>query len=166
LADGAGCTVQYCSLTPRSTRYDTLVLDNSETQNVHSHPGGDPLSLLYLWAAQNSCMAPAQRPCAGFRKFSKKIFMHRARRGRAGLTVYPPSRTLELLAFDEYCRFDTSAFFWRIKRASTILLLSKVQYVRSTERAGIDLRYVSTTRFHFPCENLLSEHQEFIINSM
>ena len=24
-------------------------------------------------------------------------------------SVYPPSRTLELLAFDEYCRFDTSA---------------------------------------------------------
>jgi hypothetical protein len=24
---------------------------------------------------------------------------------------------LELLAFDEYCRFDTSSFFWDIKRA-------------------------------------------------
>ena len=41
-----------------------------------------------------------------------------ARRARAGLTVYPPSRTLELLAFDEYCRFDNSAFFMRIKRGS------------------------------------------------
>jgi hypothetical protein len=28
------------------------------------------------------------------------------------------SRTLELLAFDEYCRFDTSASFWGIKRGS------------------------------------------------
>jgi hypothetical protein len=28
------------------------------------------------------------------------------------------SRTLELLAFDEYCRFDTSAFFIHIKRGS------------------------------------------------
>ena len=28
------------------------------------------------------------------------------------------SRTLELLAFDEYCRFDTSAFFLHIKRGS------------------------------------------------
>ena len=28
------------------------------------------------------------------------------------------SRTLELLAFDEYCRFDTSAFFYEIKRGS------------------------------------------------
>ena len=28
------------------------------------------------------------------------------------------SRTLELLAFDEYCGFDTSAFFLRIKRGS------------------------------------------------
>ena len=44
--------------------------------------------------------------------------MARAWRARVGLTVYPPSRTLEFLAFDEYCRFDTSAFFMRIKRAS------------------------------------------------
>ena len=47
--------------------------------------------------------------------------MHRARaarHARAGLTVYPPSRTLELLAFDEYCRFDTSGFFYSIKRAA------------------------------------------------
>jgi len=28
------------------------------------------------------------------------------------------SRMLELLAFDEYCGFDTSAFFLRIKRGS------------------------------------------------
>ena len=32
--------------------------------------------------------------------------------------VAAQSRMLELLAFDEYCRFDTSAFFMRIKRAS------------------------------------------------
>ena len=25
---------------------------------------------------------------------------------------------LELLAFDEYCRFNTFSFFWRIERAS------------------------------------------------
>jgi hypothetical protein len=39
--------------------------------------------------------------------------MHRVRaaRARAGLTVYPFSRTLKLFAFDEYYRFDTSAFF-------------------------------------------------------
>jgi hypothetical protein len=30
------------------------------------------------------------------------------------------SRTLYLLAVDEYCRFDTSAFFWRINRASFV----------------------------------------------
>ena len=30
---------------------------------------------------------------------------------RVGLTVYPHSRTWELLAFDEYCRFDTSGLF-------------------------------------------------------
>ena len=51
-----------------------------------------------------------------FRIFSP--CMARARRARAGLTVYPPSRTLEPVAFDEYCRFDTSAFLWGIKRGS------------------------------------------------
>jgi hypothetical protein len=49
------------------------------------------------------------RVSVNFRKFSSCIA--RARRACAGLTVYPPSRTLEPLAFDEYCRFDTSAFF-------------------------------------------------------
>ena len=53
------------------------------------------------------------RVSVNFRKFSP--CMVRAR--RAGLTVYPPSWTLELLAFDEYCRFDTSAFLMRIKQA-------------------------------------------------
>jgi hypothetical protein len=38
------------------------------------------------------------------------------RRARAGLTVYPPSRTLELLAFDEYRGI-----------AVLILLLSRLQ---------------------------------------
>jgi hypothetical protein len=32
------------------------------------------------------------------------------------------SRTLELLAFDEYCRFDTSAFVEYIKRGSLFVL--------------------------------------------
>ena len=54
------------------------------------------------------------RVSVNFRKISP--CMTRARRARAGLTVYPPSRTLELLAFDEYCGFVTSAFFLRIKR--------------------------------------------------
>ena len=47
------------------------------------------------------------RVFVNFRKFSQ--WMARAWRARVGLTVYPPSRTLEVLAFDEYCRFDTSA---------------------------------------------------------
>jgi hypothetical protein len=34
------------------------------------------------------------------------------------LTVYPSSRTLELLAFDEYCRFDTSETFLTDKEFS------------------------------------------------
>jgi hypothetical protein len=30
------------------------------------------------------------------------------------------SRMLEPLAFDEYCRFDTSAFFWWIQRGALL----------------------------------------------
>ena len=59
---------------------------------------------------------PRARNSINFRKFSPCIA--RARRTRAGLTVHPPSRTLELLAFNEYCRFDTSARAGRIKRGS------------------------------------------------
>jgi hypothetical protein len=71
------------------------------------------LYVLYFWPRQNQRMAAAQRPCARFRKFSGgNSCIARARRAaRAGLTVYPPSRTLELLAFYEYCRFVTFAFF-------------------------------------------------------
>jgi hypothetical protein len=68
----------------------------------------------------------AARDSVNFRKFSPCIA--RARRARAGLTVYPPSRTLEVLAFDEYCRFDTSSFASAIKRASLY---------RTCERSGI-----------------------------
>ena len=50
-----------------------------------------------------------------FRKFSP--CMARAARVR-GFDSLPPSRTFQLLAFDEYCRFDTSAFFWYTKRGS------------------------------------------------
>ena len=35
----------------------------------------------------------------------------RPRGARAGFREVPPSRTLEPLAFDGYCRFGTSAFF-------------------------------------------------------
>jgi hypothetical protein len=63
--------------------------------------------------------APA-RVSVNFRKFSP--CMARARRARAGSTVYPPSRNLELLAFDEFCRSDTSAFVKYIKRGSLYVL--------------------------------------------
>ena len=53
--------------------------------------------------------------------------MARAWRARVGLTVYPPSRTLEVLAFDEYCRFDTSAFFYSIKRASLYTVNERIR---------------------------------------
>ena len=45
-----------------------------------------------IWAAGNHRIAPAQRSCAGFRKFSGggKLCIARARRARAGLTVHPP----------------------------------------------------------------------------
>jgi hypothetical protein len=59
------------------------------------------------WLARGA----AARVSVNFRKFSACI-------ARAGLTVYPPSQTLEPLAFDEYYRFGTSAFFWGIKQTS------------------------------------------------
>jgi hypothetical protein len=58
----------------------------------------------------------AARVSVNSHKFSPCIA--RALRARAGLTVYPPSRTLELFAFDEYRRFDTSACASEIKRGS------------------------------------------------
>ena len=48
-----------------------------------------------------------------------EYMMHRRIPGRTYCTYdREKTRTLKLLAFDEYCRFDTSAFFMRIKRAS------------------------------------------------
>jgi hypothetical protein len=47
------------------------------------------------------------------RKFPYIFSMHGApaSRARVGLTVYPPSRTLQLSAFDEKYTFDFFAFF-------------------------------------------------------
>jgi hypothetical protein len=63
----------------------------------------------YVWRKIGAwCPRSARtRDFVNYRKKYSRIA--RVRRGLAGLTVYPPSRTLELLAFDEYCRFDTSA---------------------------------------------------------
>jgi hypothetical protein len=60
-----------------------------------------------------------------------------------GLTVYPPSRTLEPLAFDEYCRFDTSPFFWGRSEARFIpqkkaeVLVSKRQYSSKANSSNV-----------------------------
>ena len=74
--------------------------------------------LLYFWLRKNQCIARAARArvSVNFRIFP----LHGTRAARAhGFDSPPPSRTLEPLAFDEYCRFDTSAFFLRIKRAES-----------------------------------------------
>ena len=49
----------------------------------------------------HSARGDRARVSVNFRKFSP----------RGGLTVYPPSRTLEPLALYEYRDFDTSALF-------------------------------------------------------
>jgi hypothetical protein len=73
-----------------------------------------------LWLTENKYIARGMRArvSVNFRKFSPCMAL--PRRARAGLTVYPPSQTWRSLdfAFDEYWRFDTSAFFMRIKRGS------------------------------------------------
>ena len=55
--------------------------------------------LLAMIKSMHGARAVRARLSVNFRKFSPCIA--RARRARAGLTVYPPSRMLEILAFDE-----------------------------------------------------------------
>ena len=43
------------------------------------------LDILYTWPVRNWHITPARRPRAGFRKFSRKMFIHRARAARACL---------------------------------------------------------------------------------
>jgi hypothetical protein len=61
------------------------------------------------------------------------------------------SRTLEPLAFDEYCRFNTSAFFWEIKRGSlyfpkesrsikTAILIGSLRFQRQRGRVNCQTR--------------------------
>ena len=72
-----------------------------------------------VFLAAKKSMHSARGARAGFHKFSY-FPLHGTRAARAhGFDSPPPSRTLEPLAFDEYCRFDTSAFFLRIKRAES-----------------------------------------------
>jgi hypothetical protein len=65
-------------------------------------------AVLYTWPRQSQCI-PRAAIGRGFPQISVS-FLHASCARGAGLTVYPPSRTLEPLAFNEYCRFDTSAF--------------------------------------------------------
>ena len=51
--------------------------------------------------SMHSARGLCARVSVNFRKFSPCMAL--TRRARAGLTVYPPSRTLEVSAFDEYC---------------------------------------------------------------
>jgi hypothetical protein len=53
--------------------------------------------VLYTWPQGNQCIAHARSSRAGFRKFLWIFSMHRARGARAGLTVYPPSRTARFI---------------------------------------------------------------------
>ena len=105
----------------------------------------------YDWQKINAWRARGAlaRVSVKFRKFSPCIA--RTRRACAGLTVYPSSRTLEHLAFDEYCRFDTSAFFLNIKRASlympkesrsikTAIFIESLQFQRPRGRVNCQTR--------------------------
>jgi hypothetical protein len=62
----------------------------------------------------HSARVARARVSVNFRKFSP--CMACARRPRVGLTVYPPSRTLQLLAFDEKSTFDFFALFGQINQ--------------------------------------------------
>ena len=60
-----------------------------------------------------------------------------ARRVRAGLAVYPPSQTLEVLVFDEYFRFDTSAFLEALFIPSEKAEVSKRQYSSKAKSSNV-----------------------------
>ena len=63
-----------------------------------------------VFLAAKKSMHSARGARAGFHKFSY-FPLHGTRAARAhGFDSPPPSRTLEPLAFDEYCRFDTFCF--------------------------------------------------------
>ena len=70
-------------------------------------------------------------------------FLHasRARRGRKYLKVYPPSRTLELLAFDE--AFDEPRFIPR-KKAE----ISKRQYSSKDKSSNVHDFGLSSVQYH------------------
>jgi hypothetical protein len=72
--------------------------------------------------------------------------MHRVRGARMGLTVYPPSRTLEPLAFDEYCRFDTSAFFYVLAYKAS--LGSNVRYFLAAKNTVLKFSTAHCIRVH------------------
>ena len=60
-------------------------------------------------------------------------------RGTIACTVFlatGESWILELLAFDEYCRFDTSAFFMHIKRTSLYTHKAKVSKRQYSSKAN------------------------------
>ena len=68
----------------------------AKAQYCRSTSGRQEITMeITAWRARGA----RARVSVNFRKFSPCIA--RARRARAGLTVYPPSRTLEPLAFDE-----------------------------------------------------------------
>ena len=67
----------------------------------------------YVWDARRH--ARQWRPVEQALQGSKDVGLRARVRSRSFLCTVPmtgrKSRTLGLLAFDEYCRFDTSAFF-------------------------------------------------------
>ena len=92
------------------------------------NPGTHVTMFLVMEKSMHSVRAARARVSVNFRKFSPCIAP--ARRARGGLTVYPPSRTLEHLAFNEYCRFDTSAFVKYIKRGS-VYILNEIRSIKT-----------------------------------
>ena len=102
-------TSRYISSTASTPWYKYLARSHSTNHTIIALGGLIRTVPMTGKKSMPGARAARERVSVNLRKFSPCIA--RARRAPAGLTVYPPSRTLELLAFDEYCRFDTIAFF-------------------------------------------------------
>jgi hypothetical protein len=103
--------------------------------------------VLYLWVAGNHRIAPAQLSCAGFRKFSEKKFMHRARAARPrGFDSLPSLSDVGTLSFRWILPFWYFCFLLAYKPSLALYPVFKQKYqkgfihrklrVQTSEREG------------------------------
>jgi hypothetical protein len=108
-------TMQHCLVLHGDSAWWVMSATHHATHGKLQHtPDNGILNLVLLsWAVGNWRIAPARLPCAGFRKFSKKQFMHRARaarpRGFDILFSLDPDPGRRVISDISDCHFFTTA---------------------------------------------------------